>query len=237
MRFVSMPSERSLVALVTIFFLLLPSLTLATTWSQKEVADPFSNAKCKVSAPMSSGSYIYQWPSKLDGVYWPHTTMRWVWHCPKSGYTSFGNDFDQLSGPEHDRIRAFLKSAQTLTLPQGDSANLLLLESIYELRDKDDQFWGWFFRVKANLLEGLAQASRRASMKYLEKTVLSDDATFDKLQSTFVLGRYLIEFGDSKRGKALLKDAKTMEWVDEEGESQVGSDYINGLIKGLEKAD
>ena len=222
------------VLLVVLLVCTLPRLVLATTWSEQEVDDPFSDAVCTVSSPASYGSYVYHWPSKFDGVYWPHTTMRWVWHCPESGYTSFGDDFEGLNDAEKQRIGAFLQSVPMSAFPTGDAAKLVLLEAIYKLRDKDDEFWGWFLRVKANLYESLADASRYESIKYMEKTVESDKSDFNKLQTTFVLGRYLMKYGDDNRAKALFDRARSMPWVDEEGNAHVGSDYINRLIEETE---
>jgi hypothetical protein len=49
----------------------------ATTWGKSTVKDPVSGDGVEVQEPMSSGSYIYEWPGKEDQVFWPATDEHW----------------------------------------------------------------------------------------------------------------------------------------------------------------
>lgn len=83
----------------------------ATTWARDDRDDPFSDGKCIAHSPVSSGSYIYHWPSKYDLVFWPFTDPHWVWHCPTSGYVAFGSDFE-FDESERASIEAALEAGR-----------------------------------------------------------------------------------------------------------------------------
>jgi len=70
--------------------------------------DPISDGECTGLVAYSYGSYVYQWPSKLDQVFWPETDPGFIWHCPSSGLTAFQPEIEQLSDPEKRRVKAFL---------------------------------------------------------------------------------------------------------------------------------
>ena len=44
--------------------LLAVGTAFATTWGESKVKDPVSGKSIKVHEPMSSGSYIYEWPGR-----------------------------------------------------------------------------------------------------------------------------------------------------------------------------
>jgi len=211
--------------------LIISGRVFATTWVPETVQDPISGTACSVHLIASYGSYIYSWPSKYDGVYWPHTDPNDIWFCAKSGYTSFANDFEELTPKETDRIREYLAKHYV----QGDGEvsalqRLALLETIYGLRDKDDAFWGWFKRVKAVQLEGLATRERMQAIPLLEKEVAALPPGFELVQKLYVLGDYYRLRGDDKRAVEYFDRSKAVKWTDEEGKEQVGSPYINAII-------
>jgi hypothetical protein len=78
-----------------LFWFLLSLEASATTWGEPQsVPDPLrQDAICKVAEPMSYGSYIYQWPSKYDQVFWPLTVPNGIWFCPESGFAAFIGEF------------------------------------------------------------------------------------------------------------------------------------------------
>ena len=79
--------------LLILFFVCISAPCNATTWSPSTVTDPISGKDCQVYRVASYGSYIYQWESQYDGVYWPYVDEHWRWDCQESGYISFGSDF------------------------------------------------------------------------------------------------------------------------------------------------
>lgn len=128
----------------------------ATTWADTEVDDPIATgSKCSVYEPMSWGGYIYSWPEKYDQVFWPTTVENGIWFCNRSGYAAFVGDFKNLSDSERKNIEAFLSSEY-----KGDNTiktKLVLLEKIYELRNKDDNFKNYLLRVLARWYQNIGE--------------------------------------------------------------------------------
>lgn len=210
-------------------FLLLVFLSVncgATNWAESTVTDPIGGKDCEVHRIVSYGSYFYEWESKYDGVYWPHISDEWRWDCRESGYISFGNDFSDLTEKEIERISAHLAKPQSRHGGQFER-----LEEIYKLRNKDTAFWAWFYRVKAYWHQSEAQRSRYQSIPLLEKHVETLAPSFELVQLYFVLGDYYRRFEELPKANEYFSLARAVQWVDDEGVAQTGSEYIEGLIQ------
>jgi len=180
---------------------------------------------------MSSGSYIYQWPSKYDGVYWPFTNVNWIWHCPESGYTSFGDDFDRLTSDEVAAIRSFLENSyKKPNTPINTDFKLWLLESTYKIRSKDIAFWAWFKRVKASIYEGLAGTERYEAIPLLEDEIKLMTPSFDLVQKLYVLGDYYRRNGEDKKAEEYFQKALSTKWISKDGKETTGSPYIEEIV-------
>ena len=82
-----------------VFFFCAANDAWATTWSRILVDDPLlPGRKCRVHAIASWGTYIYEWPSKYDFVFWPVTDEKAIWYCEESGFAAFVDDFDGRGG-------------------------------------------------------------------------------------------------------------------------------------------
>jgi len=93
---------RFIAAAILVF---LSATSFSTAWGKSKVNDPIlKGKKCSINEPMSSGNYIYQWPSKYDQVFWPLTDNNGIWFCEKSGYVSFMEDFEGLTDKENSDI-------------------------------------------------------------------------------------------------------------------------------------
>lgn len=148
---------------------------LATTWMERQVPDPLGgDASCRVHVPASYGSYIYGWPSKYDQVFWPLTVDQGIWFCEQSGFIAFIRDFDGLTDGERGAIKAYLE--KHYQGPLDTRQKLALLEAVYVLREKPDDFRNKLVRVlarwyqdlgdheKANQLRGQALAQMREAL-------------------------------------------------------------------------
>lgn len=208
-----------------------------------DVTDPISGHTCKVDKILSSGNYIYHLPSKYDGVYWPHVDedTKWIWYCPESGYISFGDDFEQLSGSKIGDVSEYLRENHTNQIDRENKEALLLhLENVYRVRGKDEAFWSWFYRVKAFYYEQMDDLERANEIRFntiplLEKRIKQLRQGLDLIQHYFILGDYYRRNGDVLTARKYFKKARKVEWMDEDGNHQMGSEYINLLIKEREK--
>lgn len=206
-------------------------ISSAITWVPVQVKDPISAKSCDVMEPASAGSYIYSFPSKYDGVYWPHIDSHWIWFCPDSGYISFGDDFSELKPQEIERVRTYLGShCRRDRADMSTLEKLIMLESVYRLRDKNEFFWAWFKRVKAVYLDELARMERQQAIPLLERELAQLEPGFEMIQKLYVLGDYYRQMGEHERALELFERARTIEWKDEEGKQRLGSEYINEII-------
>lgn len=193
--------------------LLMPGPAEATRWGDASHPDPIkAGAKCTVAEVLSSGSYIYQWPSKYDQVFWPLIDPKAIWFCPKSGFTSFVGDFDSLSSEEKASLAKYLAASYKQGKAQPTLAERLRwLEGCYALRSKDDAFRNRLLRVLAYFYENdlndqkTAAAYRRKALDQIQemlKTNLKEEA---RLEYLFVVAAYEKELGDAEKSDAALK--------------------------------
>lgn len=209
----------------------------ATQLTPKQVKDPFSNSTCPGYDILSYGGYIYNAPSKFDGVFWPATDEHWLWLCPTSGYASLGSDFDKLTSGERGRIREYLSGHYDPGKPPADAlARLALMEQLYRLRDKDDKFWSWFYRLLAwwNDERGKAesaQAYRRKALPLLETRAAQLPAGVEKIEHSFLAGEYHRRLGNPERARSYFRQALETRWVDKDGATQIGHSYFEKLIE------
>jgi tetratricopeptide (TPR) repeat protein len=203
----------------------------------KQVDDPFSNSTCPGYDILSYGSYIYNAPSKYDGVYWPATDERWLWLCPKSGYASLGSDFNDLTDAERRRVQEYLSKHYDPKHPPPDAlGRLALMEQLYRRRDKDDEFWSWFYRLVAYWNDTLgrtesAQGYRKKALPLLERRAAALPAGLEKIEHLFLAGEYHRRLGNLGLAKEYFRQAIEVRWIDEDGKSQVGHQHFNELIR------
>jgi len=229
----------TLIVMTVSLFLLALAPVNATTWARTEVKDPIAEGNCDAHEPNSYGSYIYHWPSKYDGVYWPYTDADWIWFCPNSGYTSFGNDFDELKEEEKQRIGQYLKKNYSKSERTPSVGwRLKMMEEIYLLRDKDEQFWAWFYRVLAYWnrdSKATANAYRKKALPLIEKRMKQLENGPEKIQHLYLMGEYNRQLGNFTQARAFFKQAKSLRWKNQDGKKQTGHHYFNQLVEDMEK--
>lgn len=191
--------------------LTIPEICFATTWGGSEVSDPIApTTKCKVHEPMSSGSYIYEWPEKYDQVFWPFTDENGIWFCSGTGFTAFIGDFEDITPQEIDRISEYLKNNY-----KGNSAikdKLKLLEGIYSLRKKDEYFSNRLLRILARWYQNLgdldaSNAYRHRALQQIQESLRGNLPEENRLEYLYVAANYSRLFGnpgDSDRYAAEL---------------------------------
>jgi hypothetical protein len=139
---------------VVVLFLTLSSVTvLGTTWVDQEFVCPVCKTKNTFGVIASYGSYIYQWPSKYQVIYWPMTDAHVLYSCKKCYFSLFMGDFEELPQDKLQEIQNALKGIEI----KGDykhytaipmSKRLEVAEKMYAALQKNDGFWLMFYRVK-----------------------------------------------------------------------------------------
>jgi hypothetical protein len=183
----------------------------ATTWGEPEpVPDPLrQDAKCYVSQPMSSGSYIYQWPSKYDQVFWPLTDPQGIWFCRDSGFTAFIGDFE-LTANERAALTAELATSYEPIEKPSLRDKLVLLQKCYTARSLDAKMkirvarvLAYYHEVEFGDFAG-AGIFRRQALEMIEAALPTQLPEGERLEYLFVASIYYREFGDLERSKATL---------------------------------
>ena len=217
---------------------LITSQAHAIIWGGNEVDDPFSDATCLVSSLASYGSYIYNFPSKYDAVFFPHTDSQSIWYCGESGYASFMGDFEELTAEERVDVAQLLAGADTLGENPTVFERLERLEDVYSVRTMEDTFWPWFYRVLAHYYQSespeRALEYRSLALPLVEQQIENGEPDGFMIQNLYVAGDYHRQLGNTDRAMEYFAQARTLEWVDESGTQRVGIDYWTEIINERE---
>jgi uncharacterized protein (DUF2225 family) len=191
---------------------------LATTWAQKTITCPLCGKDCKLEVIASYGSYIYRWPTKLQLVFWPHTTGRAMYFCPKCHLSLWMGDFQQVPKEKHEAIRkaiAPLKQDQPAKpyyeIPM--TYRLRLAQAAYEQLDRDDAFWCHFHRVAGYHFDAAGQkdeakAHRQKALARAENMLAAGITEPPRKEILFVIGSMQFHTGQNKEARATLTRVK-----------------------------
>jgi hypothetical protein len=234
-----MSSARVLVGLV----LLLAAPAFATTWVDVEVTCPVCGTVNLFQAPGSFGSYVYDEPSRFQYVFWPATTDRFLYTCKRCHLTAYMGDFEEIPGEKVPALAAMLKKSGGITgeltpyyeIPM--TLRLPIAEKVYELLDRDGDFWCEFRRIEGFHLEaaGNMDAAREARSKALAIAVKKLERPSPTRKETLVIAGAMRYFtGDVEGAKSDLGEAAGLTFRSPElsEESSVGLDsYLTELIE------
>jgi tetratricopeptide (TPR) repeat protein len=224
---------------IALAFLLLCAIALATTWAPSEKTDPLTGEKVPSKEIVTYGSYIYNWPSKYDFVFWPLTDENWICVNPKNGYAAFNDDFEKLSDAEKRKLTYWLKeNYKPDNPPKTHVEKLSWLEKVYGQRNIEDDFWCRFYRLMAYVHredEKMSMAYVKKAVPLLEKKLASKPEGEDKLEVLYLLGEYYRRLGDSKKAQEFFSQVKDVKYKDEDGKEQVGNPYFVELVENRQK--
>jgi len=196
---------------IAVIFLFITFSSFATTWGESKVKDPIDNKfMCNVSEPMSSGSYIYRWPSKYDQVFWPQTTQKGIWYCEESGFIALIGDFEGLSDTEVTSIREYLRENEK---PTDNISRLKHLENIYSLRQKDSDFMNRLKRILAYHYEkegdlDTANNYRKLALEEINELAKGKIEEFTRLEYLYLSANYSRQLGDKKASDEFILTLK-----------------------------
>ncbi len=129
------------------------SSAFAITWYPKEFTCPIDNQKNTFLVVGSYGSYIYSYPSKYQWLFFPQTATPTYYLCKKCHLVTYMWDFDKLPKEKLPAIRKALtdvkvskKFKKYTEIPVSE--RLEIMEKVYKVLDKDEDWWETFHRVK-----------------------------------------------------------------------------------------
>jgi len=188
----------------------------------------------------SWGSYVYQWPSKFQMVFWPHTYPTSLYICKHCHFAAWMWDFKDLKPEKIGAVRAALtdivsvpNTEKYLEVPM--SIRLSIAERVYQKLDKDDEFWGIFYRVQGYHLarEHKADEAQRARVKaqqFLAKLSAEPNLRAVRKEHLVSLAAMQHFAGDDQAALASLDQAAKETYS--QGENASGfNEYLTALIK------
>lgn len=121
----------------------------ATKWATSRIMCPVCHKINKFQEILSYGSYIYQWPSKLEFIFWPLTDSYCLYTCSKCKYSAFMWDFKDIG---NDTLKLIKKEIANLNLSVIDYNDKMVnkleaSEKIYKLYEHNPDFWCKFYRT------------------------------------------------------------------------------------------
>jgi len=190
-----MKARIAVLALATLLLFASAPRAAATTWFPKEFECPVCKTKNTFLVIGSYGSYIYQWPSKYQFIFWPRIDDPVVYTCKKCHLSTFMWDFEGTPKEKHAEIQKqlagfkldyaperkesdFYKGVDYVRIPM--TQRLLAAEAVYKILGRDDEFWCEFYRTLGYHYEGeknqaKADEARRAALDLAVK-MLGDKA-------------------------------------------------------------
>jgi hypothetical protein len=182
----------------------------ATTWgTPRPVPDPVRpGARCYVAEPARSGSYIYQWPSKYDQVFWPLIDAL--------------ASYEPIEKPSlNDKLQLLPKSYDARSVDARTKIQLLRVLAYYYEADLKD-------------FDG-ARSFRRDALEMIEAALQTVLPEGDRLEYLFVSAIYYRELGDQERSQSALQslDESLQQSKDEKLAGYVS--YLTELKKDLDK--
>ncbi|MGB2741326.1 MAG: hypothetical protein WBC60_12330 [Cognaticolwellia sp.] len=185
----------------------------ATKWMESSIGDPIKlDSVCSVNQILSSGSYVFDWPSKYDQIFFPYTSSASIWFCKDSGYISFMGDFDNITAEEKINITNYLGSH-----PQKNIRTLLsklkLLEKTYTLRELPPEISNKNKRILAYLYEKLekfeyANDLRKSALVEIYVLLKTDLTQYKRLEYLYIAANYERQLGNVVNSDIRLKILK-----------------------------
>ena len=235
---------KRLVLVAIVLAAALPALAITTV--PVKVVCPICGTQNDFLDYASWGSYIYQYPSKFQLVFWPHTDSATVYSCKKCHLSLFMWDFREFPKDKIDDTRKLLEGVKlsgnykTYTdIPVSEK--LQIAEKIYQGMNRDDEFLSQFYRVLGYHFaqEKKAEQARLARLHSLEITLrlLADPANSSRKKEFLFLAASMHHFtGDDASALKELKDAAGLKYRDpksDEEHSKNFDEYLSGLIKEM----
>lgn len=165
--------------LTSLFLLAFAFNAFAIKWAPQEFTCPIDNEKNTFMVVMSYGSYIYGYPSKYQGLFFPQTDSQAFYMCKKCHLATYMWDFDKIPKTKLAELKQALALvkvskgfAKYTELPVTE--RLEIMEKVYTVLGKDGDWWENFYRLKGYhyAKEGnaaRADESRRKSLELITK--------------------------------------------------------------------
>jgi hypothetical protein len=225
-----------------------------TTWAPAEKECPICKTKNTFMVWMSFGTYIYQWPSKYQLIYWPFTDSQAWYSCKKCRYTAYIGHFDNVPKEKIPELQKMLagvslppqkeqaqdKSRELppyLSIPVSD--RLSVVEKVDRVlgRTSDDEL-SHFYRVLAYHLaaekkQAAADEARRKVLAITERQLKDPAKDGERKQLLYISGamhHFLHEDAPALKDFAAAKTLTFLNKELKEEQNKGYNEYLSHLI-------
>ena len=229
---------------------------LPITWHPAEVECPVCKTKNIFLRWGSYGSYIYQFPSKYQLVFWPYTASPAWYSCKKCRLTAFMGDFADIP---QDKIPAVREALKDVTLPPQKerpmelsyenatylelpvSARLVAAEKVYRaLGQTKDEFWDHFYRVLGYHFDdeekkAEADEARRKSLAIIERALADKTREGVRKELLYISGAMKHFLRDDAGALSDFEAAKKLTYADKDAKPENNKGYDEYLSKLIDE--
>jgi uncharacterized protein (DUF2225 family) len=224
-------------------------------WSPAEIECPICHTKNVFMVWDSYGSYIYQFPSKYQLVFWPFIDGQSWYSCKKCRYTAFMGDFENVPKDKIDELRKMLEGVTLPAQPTRSEADsrlrppyleiptsqrLLVVEKVKRLLgETSDDYWNHFYRVVGYHLDEEtkkteADEARTKSLAITER-LLADKANDGRRKELLYIAGAMRHFlGDDKAALKNFEEAGTLSYSMKDlppEQNKNYNEYLSSVIK------
>ncbi|MGQ9706643.1 MAG: DUF2225 domain-containing protein [bacterium] len=240
--------------LFNVLILISIGFLFATTWMPQDFICPICGKENTFNAIASYGSYIYQWESKFQYIFWPLIDFNVMYSCMKCHFTVFMWDFDKVPSNKIDAVKEVLKNEKLekeykeyYEIPMSE--RLEIAENIYKVLGKDDHFWCQFYRVmgyhydKEDMKEK-TDFARNRSLTIAQQMIEKSENEGIKKELLLIIGAMLHYLQDDKGALNAFRKAQNLKYenknlTDEQNKNI--NEYLTGLldeyVKKIEKPE
>jgi hypothetical protein len=218
---------------------------LAITYGEVEAKCPLDGTTNKFQRWASYGSYVYQYPSKYQFLFFPYTSSYHVWSCHKCRFTAFPSDFEKLPREKVESVRQSLAALKLEPEPTKDyrdvpvSERMTIAETVYRTLGASDSSWCFFYRLQGYFFEQedkpeQAAEARRKALELAEQMAVSEEHKGVRKQLLYIAGAMHYFLGEPEAALGRFREALPLQIVEPGStpEESSGQDrYLTNLIK------
>ncbi|HEX8351964.1 MAG TPA: hypothetical protein VF611_03510 [Pyrinomonadaceae bacterium] len=220
-----------------------PARAAATTWFPQEFSCPACKTKNTFLVVASYGSYIYDWPSKYEFVFWPLTDSASVYTCKRCRLSAFMWDFEATPKEKHAEILKRLEGfrldhvgppvehyegVEYTRIPM--TRRLLAAEQTYQVLGRDDDFWCRFYRTLGHHHEAeknrpQADEARRKALSIAERMLADKSRAGGRKELLLISGAMRHFLKDDPGALKDFREAQGLRYVSKEAEEEKSKNY------------
>ncbi len=227
--------------LAVALLLCLPTLVFPATWIDVDVTCPVCGTANVFKVPASFGTYVYQDPSRFQYVFWPATTDTFLYTCRRCHLTAYMQDFAEIPARKISELAAMLEregSFEGAVVPYYEipmAIRLKIARNVYEVLERDDEFWCEFDRIAGYHFAESGQASQahraRAGALARAEAILERAADSQRKELLVIVGAMRVLTGDIVGARQALDHAEPLVYAAPDRDSAALDQFLSQLIR------